>query len=233
MSRGFKFILKFFLIVVVLSLLAFLFQVGWYYYKIKIGKIVPKFTSTKTAPKQQTTLNTKEILGQGSPFFGSKTPELTIVEFASFSCPYSKEVSSTTRELMLKYNTRIKYIYREYPIDGLYPNSSTLALVGRCANEQGKFWQMHDKLYQSKDKNYSVLAKQIGLDGVKFSNCVKNQTYIKNIRQNLLDGVKNNVRGTPTFFFIKKENENKPIIIEGAIPKETFEEVIDKLLKNS
>ena len=233
MRSSYKFALKLFLILLALVVVAFLFQVGWYFYKIKTGKLVPKFTTAKTTPKKQVNLNTKEILGRGSPFFGSRAPELTIVEFASFSCPYSKEVSSTARELMLKYNSKIKYIYREFPVDDLYPESSTLALLGRCANEQNKFWQMHDKLYQSTGKNYSLLAQQIGLDNTKLANCVKEQRYIKNIKQDLIDGVKNNVRGTPTFFFIKKGHEDKPIKIEGAIPKKIFEETITKLLQNS
>ncbi|MBU1180287.1 DsbA family protein [Patescibacteria group bacterium] len=232
MNNGGKFVLKIILIIVALGAAVFLFQSGRYYYKIKTGKIIPNFSAATSAPKEHVAINPEEILNDRAPSFGATNPELTIIEFGSFSCPSSKKAAPIARELMIKYKDEIKFLYREFPIDELYEDSSALALVSKCSQAQNKFWLIHDKLYQFGSEDPLLLAKQAGLDENELKNCVLAQTYLQDIKQDLSDGVKNGVRGTPTFFFIKKGYEEKPIKIEGAIPKTTFEEIINKLLQN-
>ncbi len=226
--------MKIVLIILALIVGGFLVQIGIYVYKIKTGKINPAYhLSTAKKTSGATTLNAAEILNSKAPFYGSAAPELTIVEFGNFACPYSKEEAPVAREMMMKYKTQIKFIYRDYPMDDIYPDSSALALAGKCAAEQNNilFWAVHDNLYGTAAPDAESAASQIGLDKNKFSDCLTKQKYLPELNKDLYDGYKNGVEGTPTFFFIKKGLESQPLRVEGAIPKGTFQQIIDNLLK--
>src|SRR5680860_153856 len=99
-------------------------------------------------------------------WLGSDKAPITIVEFGDFACPYCEESFPVIREISLKYKNDIKYIWRDYPVVQDY--SALLALGGRCAGEQGRFWLMHDKLFQNQGVNtiegLTSLANQIGAD---------------------------------------------------------------------
>ena len=158
-------------------------------------------------------------------WLGSASPQITIVEFSDFACPYSQNAFSKIREIGLKYKNNVKIVFRDYPIMSDY--STDLALAARCAGEQGLFWIMHDKLYinqgVSKKNEIIELAKQIGADINKFIDCFDNKKYLKDIENDFKDGKKLGIKGTPTWFI----NGNK---IEGDIPYEFFIQVIENLL---
>lgn len=227
------------ILIIVLALLAgaFLLQTGIYVYKIKTGKISSSYNSHFTAAKQSyspSKINAEEIMNSKSPWFGSANPELTVVEFGNFACNYSEEAAPVVRDIMIKYKNKIKFIYRDYPMDDIHPGSSELALAGKCAAEQNvPFWIMYDKMYSaSKLDSLSRASQIIGLDKNKFSDCLAKQKYLPDLNRDLYDGYKNGVGGTPTFFFIKKGLESQPLKVQGAMPKEAFEQIITKLLKS-
>ncbi len=226
---------KIVLIVLALIVGGFLTQIGIYIYKIKTGRINPAyhFSSAKKI-SGETTMNSADILNSKAPFYGSTDPELTIVEFGNFACPYSKEESLIAREMMIKHKAQVKFIYRDYPMDDVYPDSSALSLAGKCVAEQNNilFWAMHDKLYGAEKPDANETASQIGVDKNKFSDCMNKQKYLTDLQKDMLDGYKNGVAGTPTFFFIKKGYETRPLRVEGAIPKGIFQQIIDNLLKS-
>lgn len=237
MTRNGKFILKIVLIILAIGLGIFLFQTGKFYYKIKTGNIASdfftqKFSRASTVEEDEIELDSNKIVDYASVYFGTNSPELTIVEFGNFLCPYSSQVASTMRELMLAYKDKIKFLYRDYPLDDIYPNSSLLALAGKCANEQGVFWGFFDKIIYSKTSDPVDIAVQAGANKERLTNCIQNQDYVAQILDDLKDGYESGVTGTPTFFFIKKGHEDKPIKIEGAIPKDVFEKAIKQLLEN-
>lgn len=227
---------KILLIALGLLVLAFLTQTGIYVYKIKTGKISLSYAGHFSAAKKSFSaakINATEILNAKSPSFGAAAPELTIVEFGNFACPYSKEAAPMVREVMIKYKDRVKFIYRDYPMDDIHPDSSALALAGKCAAEQNNvmFWAVHDKFYGAAAANAQLAASQIGLDKNKFSECLEKQKYLADLNRDLYDGYKNGVGGTPTFFFIKKGLESQPLKVQGAMPKDAFEQIINNLLK--
>lgn len=226
---------KIILIILALIVGGFLAQTGIYIYKIKTGKITDasfekKFTSAKQLSNTAKIAKTDEILSATAPSYGAANPKLTIVEFGNFACPYSKEASGTAREIMLKNKDKIKFIYRDFPLDDIYPDSTVLSLAGKCADEQKKFWPAHDKLYGPGEINAADFIQQIGLNEDLFSVCLANKKYLSAIQKDFVDGYKNGVIGTPTFFFIK--TGAAPIKIQGAIPKETFQQIIQNLLKS-
>jgi protein-disulfide isomerase len=144
------------------------------------------------------------VEGFGTQSFGSASPKLTIVEFADFACPYCKQSFTSLREFALRHADTVKIIFRDWPG---HTNSVQLALAAYCAGEQGKFWEMHDKLYQNQattfgaDKNdLANLALQLNIYNEQFQNCFDTQKYLALIDKNLSDSKTLGVRGTPTWF---------------------------------
>ncbi|KKR19073.1 MAG: DSBA oxidoreductase [Parcubacteria group bacterium GW2011_GWE2_39_37] len=164
--------------------------------------------------------------GPNSFSIGSKNPKVTIVEFADYACPFSKNSFPIIRRLALKYNSQVKFIYRDFPY--ISEQSIDLTIAARCAGEQGLFWQMHDKLYEQQGlktkEELSALATQIGVNSANFNNCQNSNKYQIQIQKDLADAARLDVQGTPTWFI----NGYK---FEGDIPEETMERIIQEFLK--
>lgn len=163
------------------------------------------------------------IEGTNNHSFGSSNPQVTIVEFSDFACPFCKASFPALREISVKYQDKVKIIFRDWPGHDF---SIQLALGAYCAGEQGKFWEMHDKLFQSQadtfgsDKNQlAILAQQLGIYNEQFQTCFDNQKYLPQIRQNFTDSEKLGVRGTPTWFI----NGEK---VEGQVSSADLERLI-------
>lgn len=166
-------------------------------------------------------------MDKGENFWiGSANPKVTIVEFADFTCSYSQESFRKIRELGIKYNQDVKIIFRDFPLRQEY--STDLALAARCAGEQGLFWPMHDKLFQNQGVSTAAgaeaLAFQAGADMARYRTCITSSKYLPQIQKDILDATSAQVAGTPTWFI----NGYK---LEGDIPMETWEEIIQKFIK--
>lgn len=199
-------------------ILIFITAIGFYIYdSVKIAK---KQTGIKLNGQQYSAATNNNY------WLGSAKATITIVEFSDFACPACKQSFSTIREMSLKYKNDIKFIWRDYPVVADY--SALLALAGRCAGEQGLFWPMHDKLFQNQGVSTAneliALANQIGIDAARFKNCLTEQKYLSQIEQDLTDGQKFGITGTPTYFI----NGYK---IPGDIPRDTFIKIIEGLKK--
>ena len=164
--------------------------------------------------------------GTDNYFLGSSQPKITIVEFADFACPYCKNSYPTIRELSLKYNDRVKLIFRDFPY--VSESSLDLAQAARCAGLQGLFWPMHDKLYQNQGTTEKTaiagLAVAAGVNQDKFLLCMENKQALPAVQKNMADAERFGINGTPTWLV----NGHK---IEGDIPMETWEKIIEQLSK--
>ncbi len=159
----------------------------------------------------------------GRPTFGNPDARLVIVEFGDFYCPLCAQEFSIIRELMNRHQDGLKFIYRNFPTQG--DNSVMAAAASLCANEQGKFWAMHDKLFLTVDKSFTAdivrhLAQQSGADLQQYDNCVKSKKYEAQILEDWQDALNLEVRGTPTFFV----NGSK---LEGVVKLADWEQIIN------
>ena len=97
---------------------------------------------------------------------------MTIVEFSDFHCPFCKRVVPTLAQLESKYGDKVKLVFRDFPIDSLHPGASKAHEAARCADEQGKFWPYHDKLFagpaNSSPELFKGFAKEVGLERCRF-----------------------------------------------------------------
>jgi protein-disulfide isomerase len=161
------------------------------------------------------------------PSLGPDNAQLTIVEFADFGCPYSKEESYVITALAKQYPT-VKFIYRDFPLDDIHPGANLAAQAGECAHEQGAFWEYHDLLYRHSGEFTTTAlidyAEQLDLNTAQFTECLTSGAYRDEVLNDARDGVSAGVEGTPTLFF----NGQK---ISGAIPYQTFVDLIEAFTK--
>ena len=167
-----------------------------------------------------------QVEGPSLISLGKNDAPITVVEFSDFNCVYCLESSEIGRHLIDSYKGSVRLIYRDLPIVDV--SSITKALAGRCANEQGKFWEMYDTLFQYQDKteisDMVRLAGTIGLNETAFQNCLDNQSHLSQIQKDYLDAEELKINGTPTWFI----NGNR---ISGYVPEEALISLIDKLLE--
>ena len=169
-----------------------------------------------------------EIEGINSYSFGSKNPKITIVEFSDYACPNCNSFFEKTKKIRMKYYSDLKIVHRDFPV--IAEHSIDLALAARCAGEQGLFWKAHDTLYEkqgvsSKTEIYSLMLN-IGVDGVKLADCLENNRYLGPIQNDLEDGLRLDIKGTPTWFI-------NGYRADGDMPEEMLNNIIENFLLNS
>ncbi len=168
-----------------------------------------------------------QVVSRGiNPAKGNLNSSVTIIEFGDFKCPACKAAHPIINEILTKYNASL--YYRNFPLPMHGEISFLAAESAQCANEQGKFWEYHDLLYDRQDflskDNLKLYAKQIGLNEKEFNLCLDNEKYKNIVLNDLSDAKKLNLKGTPTFFINGREvfGANKQQIkeiIEGELDK--------------
>lgn len=221
----------------------FSFQVFGYYKQITAGTLsladIPtnafasSLTST-TAARQaaQSAPSGVDVVTKDDPSLGTSSATLTVVEFGDFQCPYSQEVNSAVRRLADKYSTQVRFIYRDFPLSDIHPNAEKAAEAADCVNAEApsQYWAYHDKLFANQsDLSEDALvqdAAQLGLNTKTFQACLDAGTFADEVAADQKAGAAAGVYGTPSFFF----NGHR---IDGAIPEETFDKIIQAFLVQS
>ena len=222
------------LITVGLAVLLFVAYVGFlttrFYRQIRLGDIPLEVQNRLTRSSAiQPPKNLKESLAYSiadDPAWGNPDAPLQIVEFADFECPFSREESLVVRELMLRFPEKIHFVYRDFPLEDIHPHALRAAEAANCAQEQNKFWPMHDKLFQNAqrltDPDLKLYALEVGLNILQFNQCFDGRKYKEEIEQDQADGLAAGVSGTPTFFV----NGTR---IPGALPLGLWEQIITRI----
>ncbi len=212
----------------------FVFRVVYYTGLIRSGKFDPssfsfmsEFSMSAALASQPVEDGTFDLATVDDPSLGKRTAAVTIVEFADFGCPYSQESSFVVRELALQYPDDVRFIYRNFPLSDIHPIAQKAAEAGECAQDQGKFWEYHDKLFQNQSSltpdRFVEFAAELNMNVYQFKSCLDSDRYADEVLEDYQAGVEAGVRGTPTFFV----NGNR---IVGAIPKDLLDTVIQSIL---
>jgi len=168
-----------------------------------------------------------EVPFTGAPIRGTERAPVTIVKFEDFQCPFCKTAQPTFRELLKKYDGKVRLVHKDLPLEAIHPQARQAAEAARCAGEQGKFWEYHDKLYaespQLSPEELKSVAKDLGLNTSSFDQCFATGKYRNAVQKDLSDGAQLGLTGTPTFFINGRE-------ISGAQPLEAFSAIIDEEL---
>lgn len=159
--------------------------------------------------------------------------KVTIVEFGDYQCPACGVAHPIVKQVLQAYGNKITFVFRNFPLTSVHQNALSSAEAAEAAGAQGKFWEMHDMLYENQ-KEWSDLtdplptfvgyAKKIGLDIAKFEKDVKDSAYSNVIQLDQKDGNSVEINATPTFF-INGEKQT------GILSVDQFKAKIDPLLK--
>jgi protein-disulfide isomerase len=179
----------------------------------------------------------------GAPFKGSATSTVALVEYSDYECPYCirhfTQVMPQIQDAYISTN-KIRYMFRDFPIDELHPQSIRAHVAAHCALEQGKFWEMHNRLFTKPGthtpEDLVARAQESGLNPAAFSACVAADKYSSSIRQSTAFAISMGASGTPFFVigkFDPKTHQLTPIkAIPGAYPFSQFQQTIDAALAN-
>ena len=163
-----------------------------------------------------------------APTLGKPDAPVTLVEFSDFQCPFCKGMAPTLKQVSQKLGDKVQIVYRQYPLNSIHPFAAKAAEASLCANEQGKFWEMHDAMFEDQTKlavkDLKATAVRLGMDGKKFDTCLDSGRYVEQIQNDLSEGEKVGVNGTPAVFI------NGVLLPGGSVPYSTVEAAIQQEL---
>jgi len=137
------------------------------------------------------------------PSFGPKTAKVTLVEFSDFQCPYCGQAAKTVSELKQKYGDKVLFVFRQFPLS-FHQNAHISAEAALAAHAQGKFWELHDKMFKNQTQldrtSLEGYAKELGLDLAAFKKALDEKTYAPAVDAELKLGESVAVDATPTMF---------------------------------
>jgi protein-disulfide isomerase/rhodanese-related sulfurtransferase len=182
----------------VVSVLAVLIGVPAFYYLATHGELPPP------PPPPPSNTNADRLVRPDSHVAGNPNAAVTVVEFGDFECPVCGSEEPVAREIRAKYGSQIRFVFRQFPLAHIHPFSTRMAEASECGAEQGKFWEMVEKIYsRQSDLTMEGLgrdAAEAGLDQAKFNQCMATGAEAARVKRDHDDGVALGVVGTPTFF---------------------------------
>ncbi|MBI1961358.1 MAG: DsbA family protein [Parcubacteria group bacterium] len=171
---------------------------------------------------------TYDVVTSDDPSLGPASAAVTIVEFGDFECPFCRQSFPIIRTLTQEFKDDVRLVYRDFPLETIHPKARFAALAGYCAEEQGLFWPLHDKLFQNQEdlSQTAILgyANQIGIDSRMFASCLGSQAAQDEVSADAAAGEAAGVLGTPTWFI-------NGIRVAGVIPEDIFRQIIIELAK--
>ena len=175
----------------------------------------------------------------GEPTKGDRSARAVLVEFTDYQCPfcgrYVRDAYSQIESEYIK-TGKLRYVIREFPLESIHPQAFKAAEAALCAGDQGKYWEMHDRLFANQralaPEQLAVHAQAIGADEAKFSECLRSGVKAAKVRKDLDDGIKAGVTGTPAFFVGVADGATVKVarVVKGAVPFAAFKEAIDAVL---
>lgn len=217
---------------ILLSLLfAFIYQIWVYYKEIKYQTEHPEeaFATFFTSSSQGTaTGDFISPTADDDPSFGPEDAPIQIIAFEDFDCPFSTQFFYTVKQVAADYPETVRFVYRDYANTEIHPTAQLAAEAAECAQDQEKFWPMHDKLFLNPQaharEDLLRYAQELNLDVSAFNQCLSNQTHRTEVEGDLADALKSGISGTPTMFMNGKK-------IQGAIPYRFLKLILKKELE--
>jgi protein-disulfide isomerase len=161
---------------------------------------------------------------------GDKNAPVTIIEFSDLQCPFCAQFHRTMQQVMTDYKGKVRWVFKNFPLDQIHPYAKNAALGSECAAEQNKFWEYVDEIYanqsQLSDAYITQVAVDLKLNKAKFDSCLSSKKYAGKVEADQSLGSKNGVNGTPGSF-VNGES------VRGAVPYDQLKIMIDKALAGS
>lgn len=163
------------------------------------------------------------------PQMGPKSSKVSFIEFSDFQCPFCRRASMATRRILAEYKDRVHFVWKNFPLS-FHNRARYASLAAMCANEEGKFFEYHDKVFDNNtalsDKDLIGYAKAIGIKDMKaFEKCYNSKKYNDKINKDISEAQSYGLSGTPSFFI------NGELHV-GALPYEQLKSIVEEALNN-
>jgi len=143
-------------------------------------------------------------VGPADHVLGPPHAPVTVVEYGDLECPNCRQAVSAVKLLLTRFENRVRFVFRHFPLEGVHPHAELAAEAAECAGEQGKFWEMHDLLFDNQNRlklaQLRGYAESLQLDMARFDAELGDHVYLQRVREHLQSGNDSGVRATPTFF---------------------------------
>jgi protein-disulfide isomerase len=164
------------------------------------------------------------------PLLGRPDAPITIIEFADFQCPYCRQEEATLHSVMAKYTDQVRLVFRQLPLSQIHPNAVGAALSAACADQQGRFWPMHDALFADQNAlgtdGLKDAARRVGLDMDRYAACLASESTRQSIEADIRSADDIGIASTP-FFFVN----GRPLA--GSVPPWRFDAIIQDELRRA
>jgi protein-disulfide isomerase len=135
---------------------------------------------------------------------GPSDAPVTLVEYGDYECPFCGKAYPIIKGIQKRMGDQLRFVFRNFPISTSHPHAVRAAEAAEAAAAQGKFWEMHDTIYEHQqtleDDDLRAFAEQLGLDMERFDRDMAARRFADRVRQDFMSGVRSGVNGTPTFF---------------------------------
>ncbi len=157
---------------------------------------------------------------------GPADAAVTLVEYGDYECPYCGKAYPVVKAIQQRMGDSLRFVFRNFPINTVHEHAGVAAQAAEAAAAQGKFWEMHDLLYENQDGLAEVdlhqYALKIGLEIYRFDADLSSEIFARRVREDFRGGLRSGVNGTPTFFInavrYNGEKELDPLLaaVQGA-----------------
>jgi protein-disulfide isomerase len=135
---------------------------------------------------------------------GPEHAPVTIVEYGDFECPSCKHAEPAVKMLLKRFEERVRFAFRHFPVEEFHPHALAAAEAAECAGAQGKFWEMHDLLLDNQShlelRHLHGYAERLGLDMARYTAAMDDHVYLQRVREHVDSGKRSGLRATPGFF---------------------------------
>ena len=200
--------------------------------------------TTAQQPGQPSAPQIIKVSLDDDPFKGNADAPVTIIEFSDFQCPFcGRFYEQTLPSIIENYvdTGKVKFVYRDLPLDSIHPNARPAHIASECADEQGKFWGYHDMLFDNQSEwgrlpaadlqsTLTKYASDLGLESASFEACLESDAIADEVNKDSLDAARYGATGTPAFFI---GNEKDGFVkLTGAQPFAAFQLEIENQLES-
>ena len=135
---------------------------------------------------------------------GPPDAPVTLVEYGDYECPYCGRAYPIVKRVQAELGDQLRFVFRNFPLNTIHEHAGVAAQAAEAASAQGKFWEMHDLLYEHQDEladtDLNRYALKLGLEIYRFEADLSGEVYARKVRDDFRGGIRSGVNGTPTFF---------------------------------
>lgn len=209
---------------------------------IVILGLIGLFVFTKDKAQAPSSTNTNTSVSASNHIEGNKNSKVKLLVYGDFQCSACEQFYPTEKKVVEKYSSQISFQFRHFPLDNLHPNARAASRAAEAAGLQGKFFEMHNMLYENQSSwinqsdplvVFESMARALKLDTNKFKTDFSSEAVNNTINADYRAGSDAGVNGTPTYFINGKKINNEDLYSNGAPDAQKFSNIIETALKSN